>query len=145
MNRWVYPESGKIMSNNWRLERISGFAAVLFSLLALAYVLFAPSYQGASSSGQNSTANMLQVGIQPVTLIAFGILLFALIGVAVSTALHSHTTENKWRIALGVSAIVVIAITILTLPSIGLFLLPSALLALITFVLSLPLRRATQA
>jgi hypothetical protein len=133
------------MNNNQRLERISGIAAALFGLLALAYVLFGPVYQWTSSSGQNGTANMLQVGIQPTALVAFGILLLALIGVAVSTVLHSHTAENKWRIVLGAATIIIIIFTILTLPSIGLFILPSALLSLVTFVLSFPLRRAAQA
>ena len=134
------------MNNNQQLERISGLAAALFGLFTLAYVLFAPSYQGISSTGQSETASMLQVGIQPTAFVALGILLLALIGIAVSAVLHSRTAENKWRIVLGISTIVVIIITILTLPSIGLFLLPSVLLALVTFILSFPLhRKAAQA
>lgn len=125
------------MSNNQRFERISGLGAVLLGLLALAYVLFGPLYHGTSSSGQNNTANLLQVGIQPMSLVAFGLFLLALIGVVVSAVLHSSAEENKWRILLGGSVVVILAFTLLTLPSIGLFILPSALLALVTFVLSL--------
>jgi hypothetical protein len=129
------------MSNNQRFERISGSGTALLGLLALAYVLFGPLYQGTSSSGQSETASLLQLGIHPISLVAFGIFLLALIGVVVSAVLHSSTEENKWRIMLGGSVIVILAFTLLTLPGIGLFILPSAFLALVTFVLSLPIKK----
>ena len=126
------------MSNNQHFERLCGVGTTLLGFLALAYAIFGPIYQGVSSSGQSGTANMFQMGIQPVTLVAFGIFLLALLGVAVGAVLHSRGEENKWRIVLGGSTLVISVFTILTLPSIGLFMLPCILLALVATVLSSP-------
>ncbi|HEU5376213.1 MAG TPA: hypothetical protein VFV38_12280 [Ktedonobacteraceae bacterium] len=130
------------MNNSRRFESISGSLAALFGLVVLAYVLFGPMYQGINSSGQSGTTSLLQVGIQPVTMIAFSLLLLALVGVAISAILHSRTEGNGWRVLLGISVVVIIAFTLLTLPSIGLFIVPSTLLALLAFVLSFIARRA---
>ena len=129
------------MNKSRQFESISGLLATLLGLLVLAYMLFGPVYQGISSSGQSGTASLLQVGIQPVTALILGLLALALIGVTVSVLRHRRTEGNRWRIVLGVSAVVIIAFTLLALPSIGLFMLPSALLALLAFVLSLTANR----
>lgn len=124
------------MNSNRRFESISGLGAALLGILALIYILFGSLYQGTSSSGQGRTANMLQVGIQPITIVALSIILLALLGVAISSIIHGRTGGKKWQVILGVSVLIIAIITLLTLPSVGLFLLPSLILGIVTFVLS---------
>ena len=85
---------------------------------------------------------MLQVGIAPITIVALCILLMGLIGVAVSAVVHSRTGGSGWRIVLWVATAVIVSLTFLTLFSIGLFLLPSTLFALLASALSLGAKRA---
>jgi hypothetical protein len=131
------------MGNLQRWEAACGLVAALFGLLGLAYALFGPVYRFESSSGQSGTANLVQVGIPPSALIALGILVLGLIGVAVSAVVHSRTGGSGWRIVLWLSTAVIVILTFLTLPSIGAFLLPSTLFALLASALSLGARRAT--
>jgi hypothetical protein len=130
------------MGNLQRLEAACGLVAALVGCLGLAYALFGPVYRFESSSGQSGTANLLQVGIQPSALIDLCILLFGLIGVAVSAVVHSRTGSSGWRIVLWISTTVIVSLTFLALPSIGVFLLPGTLFALLAFALSLGARRA---
>jgi hypothetical protein len=129
------------MGNLQRLEAACGLLAALFGLLGLAYALFGPTYSFANSSGQSGTANLVQVGIQPVTLIILGILVLGLIGVAVGAVLHSRTGSSGWRVVLWVSNIVLLILTFLSLLSIGVLLLPGTLFALLTSTLSFGARR----
>jgi hypothetical protein len=137
-----------------KLEAACGLVAALAGCLVLAFTLFGPSYSFQSCSGygndssnisscQTGTANLLQVGIQPITIVAFCILLLGLIGVAVSAVVHSRTGGSGWwRIVLWVSTAVIVILTFLSLFSIGLFLLPSTLFALLASAFSLGARRA---
>src|SRR5258706_15752093 len=133
------------MSTLRRFEAACGFLAALFGFLGLAYVLFGPTYRFASSSvgssEQSGTAHVLQVGIQPITLVFFSLFLLGLIGVVTAAVFHSRTGENGWRALLWVSTLAMVALTILALLSIGVFLLPSTLFALLACVLSLRARR----
>jgi hypothetical protein len=136
-----------------KLEAACGLVAALVGCLVLAFTLFGLSYSFQSCSGngtdasnmsscQTGTANLLQVGIQPITLVALCIFLLGLIGVAVSAVVHSRTGGSGWRIVLWVSTAVIVILTLLTGLSIGLFLLPSTLFALLASALSLGARRA---
>ncbi len=131
------------MGNLQRWEAACGLVAALFGLLGLAYALFGPVYRFESSSGQSGTANLLQVGIPPSALLVLCILVLGLIGVAVSAVVHSRTGGSGWRIMLWLSTAVIVILTFLTLPSIGVFLLPSTLFALLASARSLGARRAT--
>src|ERR1700730_7351315 len=87
------------MRNLQRFEAACGLVAALVGCLVLAFTLFGPVYSFHSCSGngstmrscQTGTANLLQVGIQPITLVALCLLLLGLIGVAVSAVMHSRT------------------------------------------------------
>ncbi len=129
------------MGNLQRLEAVCGLLAALFGLLGLTYALFGPTYSFANSSGQSGTANLVQVGIQPFTLVILGILVLGLIGVAASAVVHSRTGGNGWRVVLWVSTTVLVILTFLSLLSIGVLLLPGTLFALLASALSLGARR----
>jgi hypothetical protein len=129
------------MGNLQRLEAACGLVAALFGFLGLAFALFGPVYRFESSSGQSGTANLLQVGIPPSALIALCILSLGLIGVAVSAVVHSRTGGRGWRITLWISTAVIVILTLLSLPSTGVLLLPSTLLALLASTFSLGTRR----
>lgn len=129
------------MGNLQRFEAPSGVLAALFGFLGLAYALFGPTYSFANSSGQSGTANLVQVGIQPVTLIILGILVLGLIGVAASAVVHSRTGGSGWRVVLWVSTAVLVVLTFLSLLSIGVLLLPGTLFAFLASALSFGARR----
>ncbi len=129
------------MGNLQRLEAACGLVAALFGFLGLAFALFGPVYRLESSFGQSRTANLLLVGIQPSALIALCILSLGLIGVAVSAVVHSRTGGRGWRIVLWISTAIIVILTFLSLPSIGVFLLPSTLVALLASTFSLGTRR----
>src|SRR6202140_4317697 len=107
------------MRNLRRFEAACGLGAALVGCLVLAFTLFGPLYSFHSCSGngtdvsscQSGTANLLQVGIQPITLVALCILLLGLIGVAVSAVVHSRTGGSGWRIVLWVSTVVIVILT----------------------------------
>ena len=124
------------------LEAACGLGAGLIGCLGLAYAVFGPVYRFESSSGESGTENMVQVGIPPGALVALGILVLGLIAVAVSAMLHSRTGGGGWRIVLWVASMFLVIMTFLTGFSIGLFLLPSTLLALLASAFSLGARRA---
>ena len=132
---------GKDMSNLQRLEAACGLVAALLGFLGLAFALFGPVYRFESSYGQSGTANLLQAGLQPSALIALCILSLGLIGVAVSAVVHSRMGGRGWRIVLWISAAVIVILMFLSLPSIGVLLLPSALFALLASTLSLGAKR----
>ena len=129
------------MGNLQRLEAVCGLLAALLGLSGLAYALFGPTYSFTNSSGQSGTANLVQVGIEPVTLIILGILVLGFIGVAASALVHGRTGGHGWRVVLWVSTVVLVILTILSLLSIGVLLLPGTLFALLASALSLAARR----
>ena len=129
------------MGNLQRLEAACGLLAALVGLLGLVYALFGPTYSFANSSGQSGTANLVQVGIQPVTLIILGILVLGFIGVVAGAVVHSRTGGGGWRAVLWVSTAVLAVLTFLSLLSIGVLLLPGTLFALLASALSFGARR----
>ena len=102
-------------ADNRTWEAACGLVAALAGCLVLAFTLFGPSYSFESCSGNGSTisscqtgmTSLLQVGIQPTTLVAFCILLLGLIGVAVGAVVHSRTGGSGWRIVLWVATAVI--------------------------------------
>src|ERR1700724_4927371 len=103
------------MRNLRRCEAAWGLVAALVGCLVLSFTLFGPVYSFHSCSGngtdisscQTGTANLLQVGIQPLTLVALCLLLLGLIGVAVSAVVHSRTGASGGRIVLWASTAVI--------------------------------------
>jgi hypothetical protein len=134
------------MSGSQRAEVLSGLAACLVGLLALGVVLFAPlaSYASSTTTPDGSTwtfvrrtESLVQSGIQSETWFYLAILVVCLMMVAVSAALHSRSGKGFWRVPLWVATMLILAFVILASPSIGLFLAPAGLLALVAACLSL--------
>jgi hypothetical protein len=132
------------MTTRQRIEAWSGLLSLIFGILGMGYAIFGPIYQYASSTispgGQSSstsgTASLLQVGIQPITLIIFCILLLALFAAAIAALSHSRTRGWGWLIILWLSTGVIAIITLLAIFSVGMFFLPALLLALIASIIS---------
>ena len=139
------------MSTFRRIEFVSGPAAAVFGLLALAYTIFGPLYHGCESSNTGpggttpppttcGSANMLQVGIAPGALVFFGLLVLILLGIASGATLHSRSQNTMWRVLLWTATGVLLNFVYLSGLSIGPFLWPSALLALVAALSSLGVR-----
>ncbi|HZR38991.1 MAG TPA: hypothetical protein VFB12_02660 [Ktedonobacteraceae bacterium] len=134
------------MITRQRIEAWSGLLSLIFGILGLGYATFGPIYQYASgtigpggqsnSTSGNNDASLWQVGIHPITLIIFCILLLAMFGVAIAALSYSRTQGRGWHIILWLSTIVITIITLLAIFSVGMFFLPALLLALIASIIS---------
>ncbi|GCE17636.1 hypothetical protein [Dictyobacter kobayashii] len=133
------------MTTRQRIETWSGLLSLTFGILGLAYAIFGPLYQYTSSttdpSGKSGTAsgtaNLLQMGIQPITLVIFCILLLALIGVAIAAQLHGRTGNNGWRTILWLSTAIITIFILISILSVGIFFLPAFLFAAIASIITL--------
>ena len=126
--------------NERRIELISGFGAGAVGLLGLIYALFGPTYRYLSvttkSDGTTSvtsgTASLVErQPLEPVTIVVLAALALLVVGVAVGAYLHSQRGLKSGRALLGLSTALLAFGTVLSCFSIGLFLVPGLLLALI--------------
>jgi len=120
-------------------EAFSGLLATFLAIASLAYLLFGPSYNVATSTGRNGTGSMLQTlqaHIQPDAIIAFCLLLAAIIGVSVGAVCHSRTQNPFWRNVLVFSVSIMVLFTLIGLLSIGPLIALSALFAILALYLS---------
>jgi hypothetical protein len=122
------------------VELISGVTAGILGLAGLAYAAFGLIGMFASSktSGESSTGSsgLAQTGISPTTMLFFVVVAALAIGVALSAFEHTRSRERVWRVMLWViTGLLTLGVGIAIL-SIGPFLLPSVLLAIVTCVLA---------
>jgi hypothetical protein len=133
------------MFSRW-LELGSGLAAGILGLLIVAFVLFGPIYQTATSScpsGQTSascatqtgTATLAQVnhGYPPLALLYFSALAVVLLGLIVSTVLHCRSGSSFWRRCLWSATGLLVIVALLGL-DLWIFAAPSLLLALVASI-----------
>ena len=119
-----------------RSELIAGVVAALLGVLGLGYALLGPtgsysrsevSRTGGSTTTTGTTTLLEWQGIPPFMIIMFVLV----IGVAVTAYLHSrHQTRLALALLWGLSLLVVGG-TLLSMFSIGVFLMPAALFALL--------------
>lgn len=134
------------MFSRW-LELISGLAAGVLGLLIVAFVLFGPFYQTATSSctgnqagslcsaTQRGTATLAQVnhGYPPLALLYFGVLAVVLLSLIVSTVLHWHSGSDLWRRCLWGATGLLVIVALLGF-DLWVFSAPSLLLALVASI-----------
>lgn len=134
------------MRTSRRLELISGLASGIIGLLIVGYMLFGPFYHtetgrcttssaGTTCASTSGSASLLQVGIDPITILYLSILSLALLGVAVTTLLHSRLGTGVWQWCVWITTILLV-ITAIAGFSLAIFMLPSVLLALVAAVAS---------
>ena len=136
-------------ARHWEL--FSGLAAAVLGLLSLAYVVFGPTYRYTSMTAtvdgpvhtESGRASLAQPGLEPVTAIFLVVILAAVVGVAVGASLHSRWGGQVGLKLLWLSAVVLLGGAFLRVFSVGLYLLPVALLALLAATAGL--MRATPA
>jgi hypothetical protein len=135
------------------LEVIGGVAAGLLGLAASAYLLTVPN-QGMSGSSCDAqgvcqaifTGSPSPLVADPVGTLFLAIPPLALFGLlALSAVRHSRTREPVWRAWMWGISLALVAFSLLGALSIGLFFLPSALLALLAAVSSFGPARAAHA
>jgi len=136
------------------MERLYGVTSGILGVAALLFILFGPLYGTASSvavpsscdsSGvctttptsteTHGTASLLQMGLEPITAMILSILLLCLLAIALSAVLHSSWRQSGWLVVLWIGAVLTLCIAALGTLSIGIFILPSGLLALVAAVL----------
>jgi hypothetical protein len=143
------------------IELICGLAAGAWGLLVLAYFLFGPSYTGSSSGGQSCSsgstagttvcttftvtdthASALDLGLDPMAKFWLSVMAIVLGTIAISAMLHSRTNSVGWRSALVAGTGLLVALTCLSIASIGMLLLPSLALAIVASVAAFRAERA---
>jgi VIT1/CCC1 family predicted Fe2+/Mn2+ transporter len=108
------------MISSRRLRLLSGLAASIIGLLVIVLTVL----------------DLLHREIQSITVIYLSILSLALLGVGASAILYNRSGNSLWRTCLWVSTGLLIAGAVFGLASIGVFLLPSILLAVLASVSS---------
>ena len=129
-----------------RPDTVTGLIAGAVGLLGWLYALFGPtgSYvQVESSTGgsttvteSGSTSMWADEDLEIVTIVFLLVMLVCIIGVIAGAVLHGRTQKASGRVILWASAVTLLMGTILSGFSIGLFLFPGALLAVVAAVLA---------
>ncbi|HEY7350662.1 MAG TPA: hypothetical protein VH599_20295 [Ktedonobacterales bacterium] len=140
------------------IELLSGLAACLVGLLALGYALFAPlaSYTSGSDTctsdgvctrgpDVHGRISLAQSGLSSEARFFLSVLVVCLIVVAISAVAHSLSGKPDWRAWLWVSTIIILIFVVLGALSIGPFIAPAGLLALVAACFSLGARPTTPA
>jgi len=125
-----------------RNELGSGLLATVLGVVGLAYAVLGATGSFQSGMSQVSsdgtiirtttagTTSLAEHGVSPVTVLFVGIMLFCLAGTATGAYLHSRWEDRVGFVVLWICAALLLVGSLLSGFSIGLFLLPSAVLAL---------------
>ncbi len=131
------------------LEAITATLAMLAGLVALGILLFAPSYTGETCQSSSdspavtcttSSTTLLEINGAGV-LVALAIFALLLLGIGITGVWHSRRNAPGVQVALWVLTASLTAFTLLAILSIGTFLLPSVVLALVACMCSLGRRQ----
>lgn len=130
-----------------RVEVVSGMLAGLIGLAGLAFAVFGPTYQqvvtATVTSGNGipmtttrteTAASLAQQGLEAITIIFLLLMLLAVLGVAAGAYLHARQSAGTGMLVLAVSAGLLGAGVLLSGFSIGMFLLPAAILGIAALV-----------
>lgn len=128
------------------IELVAGLAAGLIGIASLAYFIVGPSYRyeqcgetavrpgspATPAPGQcvSGTANAIQAGEPLSAWVALGVLFLCLVGVAVGAYLDSRWRIRAGRVTLWVCSALLILGTIVSIPSVGIFLVLPTILSL---------------
>jgi len=135
------------------LEAVSAALASLTGLAVLTWMLIVPSYSGETfqSSSTDPAINCTPTSITLLEIngagvvISLAIFALLLLGVGVAGIWHSRTNAPSAQAALWIFAASLTAFALLAILSIGPFLLPSVVLALVACALSVGYRRPAPA
>jgi hypothetical protein len=120
-----------------RIEVVSGLLAGLLGLALLAYVVFGPAYDTVRTAGSRAgvtwttrgATSMVQVRLEPPTIAFLIVMGLCMVGVALAAYRRRHRGGGAWLVLLHVCAGLLVLGVVLSIVSIGLFLLPAAVLA----------------
>lgn len=135
-----------------RIEGLSGALAGILGFAALLVVIFAPlgmygststttitPGSGPSTGGGVTTGrsvSLAETGISATTAYFLAFMALAILGIGVGAVLHSRTRSNAWRALLWLATAVLLVGVVVAILSVGPFLLPSLLLALVASLLA---------
>jgi hypothetical protein len=132
-------------------ELTAGLAAGLLGLIGLTYALFGQTGTYITTTGTSSgstttttgTTSLVEQGLHPIAMLFITLMLLCVVGVAVGAYLHSQQGRRGGLWLLWVATALLAVGVLVSGLSIGLFLLPAALLALLAACLGsgVPLRR----
>jgi len=125
-----------------RIELVSGLATSAFGILGWGYGLFGPTYHymgtAISSHGNASTAggatSLVQKGLEPIGIVFFAVILLIVVSFAAGAYWHSQRGVRTALMLLWTLTALLWISVVLGAASIGVLLLPAALLAVVTVV-----------
>ena len=118
------------------LEFASALSGAAVALFQLYHIVFDPSYSFASSTGQHGQASLWQQG-DPSEIQSIGFVSTIFLIALVCAVAHSLTGNTIVKRVLWLAVVILIAYSLLGFLTIGLKLLPAALLMLVAALLSL--------
>ncbi len=131
-----------------QVEVVSGPLAGLLGLVGLTFALFGPTYRQvvvtapvSSGNGVPRTAtqtemaaSLAQQGLETITIIFLLLMLLAVLGVAAGAYLHERRGAGTGILVLAISTVLLWAGVLLSAFSIGVFLLPAAVLGTVALI-----------
>lgn len=125
-----------------QIELLCGLLALPLGVATWFYLLLGPTYRYArtsiDSAGRTTTvggsASMLEMGVRPETLLFLVAALLCVIAVGVGAYLHGRHGDKVGLALLWFGATLLLAAVTISLASTGLFLAPTALLAVIATI-----------
>jgi hypothetical protein len=120
------------------LELTSGLAGAAIGLFQLRHIVFDPIFSTSSNTGQQRQVSLAESGDIPlITIISLSLVAVVLLIAAASAIMHSQSGQVFWQRALWIAAVLLVAYSILAIGTIGLLLLPAAILMLLAALFSL--------
>lgn len=120
------------------LELTSGLAGAAVGLVQLRHIVFDPIFSTSSSAGQQRQVSLVESGDIPlITVISLSLVAVVLLIAAASAIIHSQSGQVFWQRALWIAVGLLVAYSILAIGTIGLLILPAAILMLLAALFSL--------
>lgn len=120
------------------LELTSGLAGAAVGLVQLRHIVFDPIFSTSSSTGQQRQVSLVESGDIPlITVISLSLVAVVLLIAAASAIIHSQSGQVFWQRALWIAVGLLVAYSILAIGTIGLLILPAAILMLLAALFSL--------
>jgi hypothetical protein len=113
-----------------QVELLCGLAAGVVGVVGWAYALFGPTY----TNDVGGHASVAQISLNPTSITFFVVMLLCIAGVTAGAYLHWRTGSPGGLALLWTAAVLLTVGTALGAASVGVFLLPAALLALIASI-----------
>ena len=119
------------------LELTGGLTGAAVGLFQLRHIVFDPIFSTSSSAGQQRQVSLVESGDIPlITVFSLSLVAVVLLIAAASTIIHSRSGRVFWQRTLWIAAGLLVVYSMLAIGTIGLLILPAAILMLLAALFS---------